>query len=201
MGPHRPKLMADRQSISLPQPTINARLGESSYVARLRVSRRERRAMLGCPCCGMADRTAFPTQTNPTEKPVADETQDLAEVRLEKLRQIEALGIDPWGHRFDNTTPIGEIRKLPAEPFSDDEARAEGPRRRPGRPLPHRREAAVPRNLGPDRPRAVDDPRQQGHGDQEWKVAQLLDLGDLIGVDGEFGKTQDRRTDHPGRRS
>ena len=53
------------------------------------------------------------------EEPVADETQDLAEVRLEKLRQIEALGIDPWGHRFDNTTPIGDIRKLPAEPFDD----------------------------------------------------------------------------------
>ncbi len=26
--------------------------------------------------------------------------------------------------------------------------------------------------------------------ENEWKVAQLLDLGDLIGVDGEFGKTQ-----------
>ena len=24
----------------------------------------------------------------------------------------------------------------------------------------------------------------------EWKVAQLLDLGDLIGIDGEFGKTK-----------
>ena len=66
----------------------------------------------------MADKTTS-SPTNPTEKPVADETQDLTEVRLEKLRQIEALGIDPWGHRFDDTTPIGEIRKLPAEPFDD----------------------------------------------------------------------------------
>ncbi len=39
---------------------------------------------------------------------MADETQDLAEVRLEKLRQIEALGIDPWGQRFDDTMPIGD---------------------------------------------------------------------------------------------
>ena len=41
---------------------------------------------------------------------MADETQDLAEVRLEKLRAIEALGIDPWGQRFDGATPIAEAR-------------------------------------------------------------------------------------------
>jgi hypothetical protein len=50
---------------------------------------------------------------------VPDEQQDLAEVRLDKLRQIEALGIDPWGHRFDDATPIGTVRQLPAEPFND----------------------------------------------------------------------------------
>src|SRR6266853_1429193 len=55
----------------------------------------------------------------PNGTAVADEPQDLAEVRAEKLRQIEALGLDPWGQRFDNTTPIGAIRQLPAEPFND----------------------------------------------------------------------------------
>ena len=60
------------------------------------------------------------TLPNRTDDIVADEPQDLAEVRAEKLRQIEALGIDPWGGRFDGATPIGRIRELPAAPFDDD---------------------------------------------------------------------------------
>src|SRR5438046_1053877 len=37
--------------------------------------------------------------------------------RLEKLRAIEALGLDPWGERFDGHRPIAEARELcPAEP-------------------------------------------------------------------------------------
>ena len=35
--------------------------------------------------------------------------------RREKLRKIEALGIDPWGGRFDDNQPIGEIRAREAE--------------------------------------------------------------------------------------
>src|SRR5205823_12243179 len=58
-----------------------------------------------------------PPAASPPPRPEAN--QDLSEVRLDKLRQIEALGVDPWGHRFDNTTPIGTIRQLPAEPFDD----------------------------------------------------------------------------------
>src|SRR5262245_56194318 len=51
-----------------------------------------------------------PTPANPT-----GEAPDLAAVRLEKLRPIEALGIDPWGQRFDNAQPIGDVVKLPAD--------------------------------------------------------------------------------------
>ncbi len=76
---------------------------------------------------------------------MADEPQDLAEVRADKLRQIEALGLDPWGHRFDGTTPIGRVQLMI---------------------------------------------RVNKVTETEWKLAQLLDLGDLIGVDGEFGKTR-----------
>jgi lysyl-tRNA synthetase class 2 len=37
--------------------------------------------------------------------------------RLEKLRAIESLGLDPWGERFDGHRPIGEARELcPTEP-------------------------------------------------------------------------------------
>jgi lysyl-tRNA synthetase class 2 len=120
---------------------------------------------------------------------VADETQDLTEVRLEKLRQIEALGIDPWGHRFDNTQPIGEIRKLPAEPFADDKP---GPKvRAAGRVVRYRSGGKLLfLEIWDQTGRVQLMIRVNKVSETEWKVAQLLDLGDLIGVEGEFGKTK-----------
>jgi lysyl-tRNA synthetase class 2 len=120
---------------------------------------------------------------------VADETQDLAEVRLEKLRQIEALGIDPWGHRFDDTTPVAEIRKLPAEPFADDRP---GPKVRAAGRVVRRRIMGNVHFLEiwdqTGRVQVMVGKKQVG--EQGWQVAQLLDLGDLIGVDGEYGTTR-----------
>src|SRR5687768_10657655 len=40
--------------------------------------------------------------------------------RREKLRQLEQLGVDPWGHRFDDHTAIGKIRDRESEITSDD---------------------------------------------------------------------------------
>jgi len=40
--------------------------------------------------------------------------------RTDKLRAIEALGLDPWGGRFDNHMPIAEVLKLPAD-LPDDQ--------------------------------------------------------------------------------
>jgi lysyl-tRNA synthetase class 2 len=121
--------------------------------------------------------------------PVADETQDLAEVRLEKLRQIEALGIDPWGHRFDNTTPLGDIRKLPAEPFTDEKP---GPTvRAAGRVVRYRTGGKLLfLEIWDQSGRVQLMIRINKVTETEWKVAQLLDLGDLIGVEGEFGTTK-----------
>lgn len=120
---------------------------------------------------------------------MADETQDLTEVRLEKLRQIEALGIDPWGHRFDDTQPIGEIRKLPAEPFTDDKP---GPKvRAAGRILRYRAGGKLLFLEIWDQTDRVQLMIQIDKvTEKEWRLAQLLDLGDLIGVDGQFGKTK-----------
>jgi lysyl-tRNA synthetase, class II len=120
---------------------------------------------------------------------VADETQDLTEVRLEKLRQIEALGLDPWGHRFDNTQSIGAIRTLPAEPFSEAQP---GPEvRAAGRVVRYRTGGKLLfLEIWDQTGRVQLMIRVNKITETEWKVAQLLDLGDLIGVDGEFGKTK-----------
>lgn len=120
---------------------------------------------------------------------MADEPQDLTEVRAEKLRQIEALGLDPWGQRFDNTQPIGSIRELPAESFTDASS---GPKVRcAGRVVRYRTAGKLFfLEIWAQTGRIQLMLRINKLTETEWKLAQLLDLGDLIGVDGEFGKTK-----------
>lgn len=120
---------------------------------------------------------------------MADETQDLTEVRLEKMQRIEALGIDPWGHRFDGTMPIGEVRTLPAEPFAEDKP---GPRVRvAGRVVRYRTAGKLLfLEIWDQTGRVQLMVRVNKITETEWKLAQQLDLGDLIGVEGEFGKTK-----------
>ena len=44
---------------------------------------------------------------------MADEPREsLEDVRLEKLERIAALGIDPWGQRFDGHQAIAAVRAL-----------------------------------------------------------------------------------------
>ena len=129
-----------------------------------------------------------PRNLNSMGTTVADEPQDLAEVRAEKLHKIEALGVDPWGHRFDNTTPIGTVRQLPAEPFSD----VPGPKvRAAGRVVRYRTAGKLFfLEIWDQSGRVQLMLRINKLTETEWKIAQLIDLGDLIGVDGEFGKTK-----------
>lgn len=112
---------------------------------------------------------------------MADETQDLAEVRRENLNKIAALGLDPWGHRFDNAMPIARARELPAEPFSDDKP---GPKVRAAGRIVRQRSAGklLFLELWDQTARVQLMLRVNRLTETEWKVAQLLDLGDLIGV-------------------
>ena len=107
--------------------------------------------------------------------------------RTEKLRRIEELGLDPWGGRFDNHQPIATVRALPTD-LPDDQR----PKVRIAGRIKLRRTMGkvhfltlwdwtgdVQVMLG-----------QKQIGEVGWKLAQELDLGDLVGVDGSFGKTK-----------
>ena len=126
---------------------------------------------------------------NDPQPPAAD-PNDHAEARLAKLRELEALGLDPWGQRFDGHAPIGSIRALPCEPFND--ANPAGPKvRAAGRVVGRRIMGKVHFLVLWDQTGQVQVMLGAKQiGELGWKVAQLLDLGDLIGVDGEFGKTK-----------
>ena len=58
-----------------------------------------------------------------------DESREsLEDVRLEKLRQIAELGLDPWGQRFDGHRAIGDVRAMaPPRPSEGDKEAAPGP--------------------------------------------------------------------------
>jgi lysyl-tRNA synthetase class 2 len=139
---------------------------------------------------------------------VSTTTDEFGASRLDKLHKIEQLGIDPWGERFDNHMPIEAIRQLPADIPEDERipVRAAGRvvLRRPSGKLHWleirdwsgrrtRRKLTGRENTGEE----VDTlsshiqvmvGRQQV-GEQGWALAQELDLGDIVGVDGKFGKT------------
>src|SRR5262249_32123075 len=141
---------------------------------------------------GSADRVEirYPEPDDTPRAPtVADETPDLAEVRLDKLRQLEALGIDPWGHRFDNTTPIDTIRQLPCEPFDGP---TPGPQvRAAGRVIGRRVQGKVYfLDLWDQTGKVQVMAGRKQVGEDGWRILELLDLGDLIGVDGEYGRTR-----------
>jgi lysyl-tRNA synthetase class 2 len=132
--------------------------------------------------------------------------------RLEKLQAIEQLGIDPWGGRFDGHLAIASmLNELPAD-------LPEGQRpsvkiagrivsRRPGgkahfldlkdwsgvptlRELKGEHEVAATESVPDLSSRVQVMIGQKQVGEQGWGLTQHLDLGDLLGVKGTFGKTR-----------
>jgi lysyl-tRNA synthetase, class II len=105
--------------------------------------------------------------------------------RSEKLERIVALGIDPWGSRFDGHQAIEQVRALPGD--ADPPARV----RIAGRIVQRRGMGKVFfLDLKDWTGRIQVYVGQKQVGEQGWLLAQELDLGDLLGVDGTVGKTR-----------
>jgi lysyl-tRNA synthetase class 2 len=119
--------------------------------------------------------------------------------RLAKLRAIEDLGLDPWGCRFDGHQPIADILRLPA-----DKPEGQRPKvRAAGRVVGYRKQGKLyfvdlwdwttptrVNDQGQERRALQVMVGQQQVGEVGWKLAELLDYGDLLGVVGSFGKTR-----------
>ncbi|MFM8222252.1 MAG: lysine--tRNA ligase [Planctomycetaceae bacterium] len=111
------------------------------------------------------------------------EPDRLEQARLDKLREIEALGVDPWGQRFDGHWPIARARAAcPAEAGVNGEtARIAG-------------RIMLRNNKGKLKFFHVQDwtgriqvmVSKADFGEAEWKLIELLDLGDLVGIDGHL---------------
>ncbi len=121
--------------------------------------------------------------------------------RTDKLRAIEALGVDPWGGRFDDRTPIGDVLKLPADLPEEQRPKV----RIAGRIVLRRPSGKVHwvdlwdwstplrriQDTGEmERGKLQVMIGQKQVGEEGWALTQNLDLGDLLGVEGTFGRTR-----------
>jgi lysyl-tRNA synthetase class 2 len=114
----------------------------------------------------------------------------LEAVRLEKLQRITDLGLDPWGRRFDGHQPIAGARALEI-PRHEGSELAGPPVRIAGRIMLRRGQGKVfflDLRDWTDQIQIFVGKKQVG--DAGWSLAEMLDLGDLIGVDGRLGYTK-----------
>ena len=138
--------------------------------------------------------------------------------RLEKLKKIEAMGIDPWGHRFDQRLFIDAVRaKAPEVHFEkQDGSIVELPDFEASVPVDYRAwktQQGEGQEVGPqvriagrillmrtagklvflnirDLTGDIQVMIPKGHlPDEDFELTKLLDFGDLIGVDGRLGRT------------
>jgi lysyl-tRNA synthetase, class II len=132
--------------------------------------------------------------------------------RSDKLQNLVALGVDPWGQRFDGHMPIAEVLALPTDAADDQRPRVKIAGRIvsrriqgkvhfldlwdwSGKPVKKLTKSDVE---GKHEQTEILDwssrvqvyMGQKQIGELGWKVAQELDLGDLVGIEGGFGKSR-----------
>jgi lysyl-tRNA synthetase, class II len=119
---------------------------------------------------------------------VTEATDKYEADRRAKLDPIAALGIDPWGQRFPGRQWIGPVR----EQWREGTEHGKGPKVRIAGRIMGKRVQGKVRFLD------VQDwtgkiqvfVGQKQVGDRGWQLAELIDLGDLVGIDGELNKTR-----------
>jgi lysyl-tRNA synthetase, class II len=133
------------------------------------------------------------------QQPPASSEASLEAARREKLRKLRDLGIDPWGSRFDNHQPIGAIRAReaeittdpPIEGQPDQHPETHGPKvRAAGRIVLRRPSGKVHWLQVRDWTGTIQVMIGKSQvGEADFALAGCLDLGDIIGVDGELKRT------------
>lgn len=107
------------------------------------------------------------------------------QIRAEKIAKLSKLGVDPWGGRFDGKLPIAQIRQL-----APDAGPSQTRVRAAGRILTIRTAGKAYFLDLADRSGRIQVLLGQKQISDDWPVVGLLDLWDLIGVDGTIGRTR-----------
>ena len=111
------------------------------------------------------------------------EPDRLEQARLDKLHAIEALGLDPWGQRFDGHRPIAEARdNCPTEAGQVGSAI-----RVAGRIMLRNNKGKLKFfHLQDWTGRIQLMCSKSEFSEEQWKLIELVDLGDLVGIDGHL---------------
>ncbi|MFM8579661.1 MAG: lysine--tRNA ligase [Planctomycetaceae bacterium] len=129
------------------------------------------------------------TEASRTPESSADATgpaPSLEAARRDKIARLKALGVDPWGHRYDDVEPIASVRgKGESIPRDVDD----GPTVRvAGRILLLRNAGGLVFITLVDRSGRIQIMLGKKQvGPEAWGVVGCLDLGDIIGIDGRLG--------------
>lgn len=118
------------------------------------------------------------------------EEQDLFQIRLSKMHELEAMGIDPFGGRFSVTHHAGDILAF-GEGKSKDELEVEGFRVSiAGRLMIKRGHGKASFAVVQDRTGTIQIyAKLDVLGDASYDAFELLDLGDFVGVEGTVFRT------------
>jgi len=110
----------------------------------------------------------------------------LEQARRDKLAKLVAMGIDPWGGRFDGGTAISAVREQGERVARESE---DGPTVRvAGRIMLQRTAGSLVFLSLADRSGRIQIMLGKKQvGPEAWEVIRCLDLGDLVGVDGRLG--------------
>jgi len=123
---------------------------------------------------------------------MSEETLDgLEAARLDKLRRIEAMGLDPWGRRFDDHQAVAQVREIFLPEVKEGEEPVRPQVRIAGRIVLKRGQGKVAFLQVRDWTGTIQVMLGKNQvGEEAWKLVGELDLGDLIGVDGGLGLTK-----------
>ncbi len=112
------------------------------------------------------------------------DTDRFEQQRQEKLSRIAALGLDPYGSRYDDVEPAASVKARYKEEDESQRARCAG-------------RIVLLRDIGKlifitlrDRTGTIQVGLSKGLLTDQWPLAKLLDIGDIIGASGKLGKTK-----------
>lgn len=111
-------------------------------------------------------------------------------VRREKLEELKALGIDPFGQRYDITHYSGDIKK-DYESFEKEELHDKAvPTKVAGRIMTKRRQGKAGFMHIQDRDGQIQIyVRKDAIGEEAYEIFKKSDIGDIVGIEGEIMKT------------